>query len=286
MRGRNALRRPLAPEGGAGYDRAMTTLSAAAAAILHAADPAEKCRLTRALAAQWFAGALPAVGDTRPPDRPARPDRPQLLPPRDMPKRAYGGPRGRVALIHALAHIELNAIDLAWDIVCRFPHEAMPKEFLDDWVQVAVDEAEHFEMLARLLDRLGSAYGELPAHDGLWQAAEKTADDLMARLVVVPMTLEARGLDTTPATMERLSRNGDDLTPPALEVIYHDEIRHVAAGVRWFTFLAGRRGLDPAQAYRDMMAARFPGGLKPPFNHAARAEAGFPRPWYEAQARE
>ncbi|HSV30004.1 MAG TPA: ferritin-like domain-containing protein [Candidatus Omnitrophota bacterium] len=263
----------------------MTTLAQAAIEVLTTADPAEKCRLTRQHAEAWFSGAIRERGDTLPPDRPARPERPELLAPKDMPKRAYGGDRGRIALVHALAHIELNAIDLAWDIVCRFPGDDMPKGFIDDWVQVAVDEAEHFEVLERLLNRWGAAYGDLPAHDGLWQAAEKTADDLLARFTVVPMTLEARGLDTTPATMAKLARNGDTETPPALDVIYHDEIKHVAAGVRWFVHMAEKRGLDPLETFHRIHAERFPGGLKPPFNHEARAEAGFPREWYEALAR-
>ncbi|MGE4280969.1 MAG: ferritin-like domain-containing protein [Magnetospirillum sp.] len=263
----------------------MTTLSQAAVAALLAADPAEKCRLTRDIAARWRDGALDGVGDTPPPDRPARPERPQLLPPKDMPKRAYKGDRGRIGLLHALAHIELNAIDLAWDIIARFTAEDMPKGFYDDWIQVAVDEALHFQMLEELLASLGAAYGDLPAHDGLWQAAEKTADDLAARLVVVPMTLEARGLDTTPATMERLARNGDTLTPPALDVIYQDEITHVAAGVRWFKHLAEKRGWHGKAEYHRLMAERFPGGLKAPFNHPARAEAGFDQDWYEELAK-
>jgi uncharacterized ferritin-like protein (DUF455 family) len=263
----------------------MSSLTEAASSILGTADPAEKCRLTREAAAERRRGLLDEVGEAPPPARPARPQRPPLLPPKEMPKRSYGGDRGRIGLIHALAHIELNAIDLAWDIICRFTADAMPAAFCDDWIQVAVDEAVHFELLQDLLGRLGTSYGDLPAHDGLWQAAEKTDDDLMARLVVVPMTLEARGLDTTPATMERLHRNGDSLTPPALDIIYHDEIRHVAAGVRWFTFLAERRSLDAGEAYRRLMAERFPAGLKPPFNHEARAEAAFPRDWYESVAR-
>jgi uncharacterized ferritin-like protein (DUF455 family) len=263
----------------------MNTLADAAIQVLTTADPAEKCRLTRLHAQAWFDGAISERGTALPPDRPARSDRPVVMAPKDMPKRAYGGDRGRIALLHALAHIELNAIDLAWDIVCRFPGDAMPKGFLDDWVQVAVDEAEHFEVLEKALNQLGSGYGELPAHDGLWQAAEKTADDLLARFVVVPMTLEARGLDTTPATMEKLARNGDTVTPPVLEVIYKDEIKHVAAGFRWFVHLAEKRGLDPKATFHALHAERFPGGLKPPFNHEGRAEAGFPRDWYEPLAR-
>ena len=263
------------------------TLSQAACTVLATADAAEKCRLTRAFAEDWRSGRISELGDTPPPDRPARPERPQLLPHKEMPRRSYGGDRGRISLIHALAHIELNAIDLGWDIVARFGRkESMPREFLDDWVRVALDEAVHFEMLQALLNKMGADYGDLPAHDGLWQAAEKTADDLMARLAVVPMTLEARGLDTTPSTIAKLARNGDTLTPPALDVIYHDEIRHVAAGVRWFAHLAGRRGEDGAQTFHRVMAERYPAGLKAPFNHEARAEAGFPRDWYEPLARQ
>ena len=253
--------------------------------VLAAADPAEKCRLTRDFAAQWREGRITEIGDSLPPDRPGRPERPQLLAPREMPRRSYGGDKGRIGLIHALAHIELNAIDLGWDIIARFNHEHLPRDFASDWVQVALDEVVHFEMLEKLLNTLGSTYGDLPAHDGLWQAAEKTADDILARLVVVPMTLEARGLDTTPGTVDKLARNGDTMTPPALDIIYRDEIRHVAAGVRWFTFVAERRGLDPKATYQQRMNERYPAGLKAPFNHEARAEAGFPRDWYESMAR-
>ncbi len=261
------------------------SLSDAARTVLATADPREKCRLTRGFAADWREGRITGLGDTPPPERPARPDRPVLLAPREMPRRSYGGERGRIGLIHALAHIELNAIDLGWDIVARFGPDDMPKAFLDDWVRVALDEARHFEMLDELLQRMGAAYGDLAAHDGLWQAAEKTADDILGRLAVVPLTLEARGLDTTPATIAKLTANGDTLTPPALEVIYNDEIRHVGAGARWFRFIAERRGLDPAATYHAVMAERYPAGLKAPFNHAARAEAGFPRDWYEPLAR-
>ena len=264
----------------------MLTLSDAAITVLTTAAPVEKCRLTREFAAQWREGRISKTGSALPPARPARPERPEVMAPKHMPKRTYGGVTGRVALLHALAHIELNAIDLAWDVVSRFPHEAMPKEFFDDWVQVALDEAEHFHMLEQLLNTLGAAYGDLPVHDGLWQAADKSAHDLMARLALVPMTLEARGCDTTPVTMMKLESNGDHITPPILDVIYHDEIRHVAAGVRWFRHLADKRGLEPEGAYHGLLAELYPGGLKPPFNHDARAKAGMPRHWYETAGRQ
>ena len=263
----------------------MTTLSQAACTVLTTADPLEKCRLTRAFSEDWTCGRITEIGNTLPPPRPARPDKPQLLPFKEMPRRSYGGDRGRISLLHALAHIELNAIDLGWDIIARFIAEDLPKPFYDDWVRVALDEAVHFEMLEDLLNRLGAHYGDLPAHDGLWQAAEKTADDIMARLAVVPMTLEARGLDTTPATMDKLSRNGDNLTPPALHIIFHDEINHVAAGVRWFAFMADKRGQEGEAAFHGWMKQRYPAGLKAPFNHEARAMAKFPRDWYEKLAR-
>lgn len=263
----------------------MTTLTEAACIVLTTSDPAEKCRLTREFSEDWREGRITEIGDTPPPDRPARPEQPQLLPFKEMPRRSYGGDRGRVSLIHALAHIELNAIDLGWDIVARFVTDELPKAFYDDWVRVALDEARHFLMLEDLLHTFGARYGDLPAHDGLWQAAEKTADDLMARLAVVPMTLEARGLDTTPPTMDKLLRNGDTLTPPILDIIFNDEIHHVAAGVRWFSFLAKRQGEDGETAFHAKMDERYPAGLKAPFNHEARAKANYPRDWYEKLAR-
>lgn len=258
------------------------TLTDAACTVLAAPHPPDKMRLTREIAQAWASGAIAGIGSAAPPARPARPQQPPLLPPREMPKRGYSGDGGRIALIHALAHIEFNAVDLAWDIVARFTADNLPPAFYRDWIQVAADEALHFEMLNDLLRGLGSEYGALPAHDGLWQAATKTADDLLARLAVVPMTLEARGLDTTPATVLRLRRNGDAVTADALDIIYRDEITHVAAGCRWFRHICARRGLDPAARFPILIAERFPGGLKPPFSHDARAQADFPRPWYEA----
>jgi uncharacterized ferritin-like protein (DUF455 family) len=227
------------------------------------------------------------IGATVPPLRPARPDRPYLVVPRDMPKRRnFGSLSGRVALLHALAHIELNAIDLAWDIIARFAGTPLPRAFYDDWVVVAAEEAEHFALLASRLGALGTSYGDLPAHDGLWEAAAATAHDLLARLAVVPLVLEARGLDVTPEMIRRLERAGDDATAALLDRIYRDEIGHVAVGMRWFHWLCSERGCDPVVAFRDRVRRHFTGALKPPFNRAARDAAGFPPDFYEPLARE
>ena len=178
-----------------------------------------------------------------------------------------------------MAHIELNAINLAWDIVARFG-AAMPRAFADDWVGVAAEEAEHFALLAERLGALGAAYGDVPAHDGLWESAQTTADDLAARLAVVPLVLEARGLDVTPAMIARLEAVGDDASAAVLRRIYADEIGHVATGRRWFQWVCDRDGTEPGARWRALVAARFNGALKPPFNDEARGRAGFPPDWY------
>ncbi len=233
-------------------------------------------------AAAWRSGAIGEIGAARPPDRPARPARPIVLPPRDRPKRrAAGGTATRIALLHAVAHIELNAIDLAWDLIARFGDAGLPVDFFDDWVGVAAEEAGHFQLLAERLTALGSAYGALPAHDGLWEAAAGTAHDMLARLAVVPLVLEARGLDVTPEMIRRLGRAGDAESAAILARIYRDEIGHVAAGRRWFEFLCRERGLDPPAAFHANVRRYFTGELKPPFNRAARDEAGFPANFYE-----
>lgn len=260
------------------------TLAEGAVAILGAAAPADKVRLSAALAARWRSRRLP-IGRADPPPRPARPVRPLLLPPRDMPKRRnFGTTAGRIALLHALAHIELNAIDLAWDLVARFGDPALPVEFFADWVGVAGEEATHFGLLSARLAALGAAYGSLPAHDGLWEAAAATADDPVARLAIVPLVLEARGLDVTPAMIGRLERAGDRESAAVLGRIYRDEIGHVAAGVRWFGFFCRARRIDPEAAFRAAVECRFTGMLKPPFNRRARDAAGFPAAYYESSA--
>ena len=258
-----------------------TSLTSGAVAILATADPMSKASASRRLAELWDAGGL-EVGCSVPPARPARPQRPQLRPPKEMPKRrAFGSLAGRVALLHALAHIELNAIDLAWDIIARFSREPLPRGFFDDWVGVAAEEAHHFELLAQRLADFGAHYGDLPAHDGLWESAAATAGDVLARLAVVPLVLEARGLDVTPEMAATLERVGDRESAAVLRRIYRDEIDHVAAGVRWFDEICCARGLIPEVTFRELVRRYFKGELKPPFNQEARAAAGFPARYYE-----
>lgn len=248
------------------------------------ADPAAKTQASLDAARAWRCGAIAAVGDTLPPDRPARPERPLLHPPAAMPRRRLGGRQGRVAMLHAIAHIELNAIDLAWDLIGRCVGLDLPRAFFDDWVSVAHDEARHFRALSDRLDQLDACYGDLPAHDGLWEAAERTRDDPLARLAIVPLVLEARGLDVTPPMIERLERAGDPESAAILQMIYTEEIGHVAAGMRWFQHMCRLRNLAPRQAWQQLVARYFAGQLKPPFNRDARDQAGFPVEFYDSDS--
>jgi uncharacterized ferritin-like protein (DUF455 family) len=260
------------------------TVAQAARAILLEADPKAKMRSARAAARAWRHGALGHEFDVAMPDSPARPERPPLLAPSQMPKRGRGGSeRGRVAMLHALAHIEFSAIDLAFDLAGRFGAD-FPPDFIDDWFSVGADEAMHFALLDRRLRNLGSAYGDLPAHDGLWEAAAATAGDPLARLAVVPMVLEARGLDVTPAAVARFEAAGDTRSAAILGRIYRDEIRHVAAGSKWFRRGCESRRIEPVGTWKRLVGAHFRGALKPPFNDSARDEAGLSRDYYMALA--
>jgi len=254
------------------------TLADRIVGVLGTADATAKANAARAAFADWRAGLIPDIGRAVPPDRPKRPMKPVLLMPRDMPKRGRAQTeRGRIALLHAVAHIELNAVDLAADILVRFPNAKPPLPFFNDWLSVLDDEARHFLMLSDRLATLGAAYGDLPAHDSLWQAAQDTADNLLARLAVVPLVLEARGLDVTPAMIDSLKKAGDNDSVVVLNVIYRDEIGHVAVGRKWFEhFCIG----EPEQTWRDLVAQHFRGAVKPPFNDEARSEAGFGMGYY------
>jgi len=263
-------------------------LSHAIRAALLTGEASAKVFAARQVARAWRLGRLRfdlGDDDAAPmPDRPAWPDDLDLLPPSQMPKRGKGGSeRGRIALWHALAHIEFVAIDLALDIVGRFGGQ-MGEEFASDFLGVAADEAMHFALLDRKLASLGSHYGALPAHDGLWQAARDTAGDVGARLAVVPMVLEARGLDVTPATRDRVASSGDSRGAAILQRILDDEIRHVSLGTKHFSRVAAARGENPPELWRKLVESHFAGVIKPPFNDSARRSAGLSLEFYGALA--
>lgn len=260
------------------------SVAEAARAVLDAAEPLAKVKAARAAARDWRLGRLAHRFNVAMPDRPARPATPELLPPNRMPRRGRGGSeRGRIALIHALAHIEFAAIDLAFDLVGRFG-AGFPPGFTDDWMKVGADEAMHFALLDRRLKRLGSHYGAMPAHDGLWDAAAETAHDVLARLAVVPMVLEARGLDVTPATIDRFETVGDMDTARILRRILNDEVDHVRAGRIWFESACLECGFVPETTWQALVRRHFRGVLKPPFNDSARDSAGLTRDYYQALA--
>jgi uncharacterized ferritin-like protein (DUF455 family) len=271
-------------------DRTPPNLHDEAVAILQTPDASEKAALSRCLAKKWRDGTIVALGCARAPNRPARPSAPVLSAPRDVPRRRINkNVVGRTALLHALAHIELNAIDLAWDILVRFAVSGalapkLVRDFADDWVLVADEEAKHFLLLNERLNELGSYYGALNAHDGLWEAAAKTAHDLCARLAIVPLVLEARGLDVTPPMIEKLNKAEDIESAAILDVIHRDEITHVAIGHKWFEWVCLHNGQDPAQYFQTLVRQYYKGSLKAPFNRTSRDLAGFPANYYEPLA--
>jgi uncharacterized ferritin-like protein (DUF455 family) len=205
--------------------------------------------------------------------RPGLPARLRLVDPLSVPKRRPGTEAGKKAFVHALAHIELNAVNLAWDCVWRF--RGMPRAFYDDWVGVAAEEAEHFDLLQTRLVELGADYGDLPAHDGLWEMAEKTRHDLAARMAMVPRVLEARGLDVTPGMIERMQRQGDERSAAILRVIYEQEIGHVEIGSRWFRHACREQGFDPSAHFSTLLERYMKGRIRGPLNVEARRSAGF-----------
>lgn len=261
------------------------SIAQAIRAALLTGEARAKVMATRAVARDWRLGRLAFAFDVAMPDEPARPARPELLPPAQMPRRRKGGSeRGRIALWHAVAHIEFVAIDLALDMAGRFgpaiaerQGEAAAREFVSDFLSVAADEAMHFALLDRKLRTLGSSYGALPAHGGLWQAAHDTRHDVMARLAVVPMMLEARGLDVTPGMMARVREHGDERGARILQRILDDEIRHVRFGAKRFDELCRANDENPQETWRNLVERHFGGRLKPPFNDSARIAAGLSR---------
>ena len=244
-------------------------------AALMLRDPTDKVATARALYSAWHEGELertPAEAVRRV-EVPGRPDRPELVHPREVPQRRLASDEGRAALVHAIAHIEFNAINLALDAVYRF--RDMPEGFYGDWLQVAAEEAYHFSLLRDRLAELGHTYGDLPAHNGLWEMAVKTDHDVLVRMALVPRVLEARGLDVTPGMMERLRQVGDERTVALLEIILRDEIGHVAIGSRWYAYACRQRGVDPQETFLALLDQYMTGRLRGPFHEEARRQAGF-----------
>lgn len=264
----------------------IASLRAGATAAIAASDLAQKTGLAQETARRWHQRRLSLRSPLDPalPERPGRPEKPELVRPGHTEKRSLHTVPGRIAMLHALAHIELNAVDLALDIVARFASEPVPHSFFDGWMQVAFEEAKHFNLVCDRLRALGADYGDLPAHDGLWQAAHSTRNDLTARLAVVPLILEARGLDVTPSLQDKMRETGDLDSAEVLRIIYEDEKGHVAIGAKWFRFLCARERKDPAKTFQALVRANFRGALKAPFNDIARAEAGLTPSFYRALA--
>ena len=258
-----------------------------ARAVLTAADPDDKTAAAHHMSKMWDEQRLsPMVALDSLPARPNRPNQPELVSPKQLKRRRLGTQAGRAALLHAVAHIEFNAIDLAADMIARFSlapelSDEDRKAFISDWVSVCDDEARHFALVNTRLNQMDYHYGALPAHDGLWQAAQATKGNIIARLVIAPMVLEARGLDVTPAMITKLREVSDHHSADILQIIYDDEIGHVAAGARWFHAICTAQSLTPIDTFHSTVRRYFNGLLKPPFNRAARDLAGMPLSYYE-----
>jgi len=247
--------------------------------VLDCSDPIRKAEQVRDLFALWKNDPVLPTEYPCSNDIPGRPDKPELVPPNEVPRRRLGSEQGKAALMHAVAHIEFNAINLALDMICRFSEDKLLEEpiiltdFLSDWLSVAADEARHFQMIYHFLQERGFTYGSFPAHDGLWDAARATSHDLAARLAIAPMVLEARGLDVTPQIIEKLRKNNESEAIEILKVILEEEVQHVFFGTKWFNFVAKARFKEPISYFQDLVRSHFKGKLKKPFNKSARLEA-------------
>lgn len=253
----------------------MTTVQSAAFAALSASEIVEKIKLTHDAAARIACGELSfahphAIAELSTPGRPARPE---LVNARELHARKLGSVEGRAVLLHAVAHIEFNAINLAWDAIYRFP--GMPEQYYLDWASVAEDEARHFELLAARLQQLGYSYGDFPAHNGLWDMAQRTKTDLLTRMALVPRLLEARGLDVTPGMISKLRAVGDPASVQVLEVILQEEVRHVAIGSVWFAHACAQQGVGVGDTFLALLRTHAAGMVRGPFNRIARLNAGF-----------
>lgn len=251
----------------------MFDWQAPALTALQAKDPEEKCHLVHTLWHQCADQPLAPVEQCLAPEQPGRPVQPELVHPNSVPRRRLGSDKGRAALVHAVAHIEFNAINLALDAALRFAD--MPEAYYRDWLSVAEDEARHYELLAKRLADLDCCYGDLPAHNGLWEMAMATSSDVMMRMALVPRVLEARGLDVTPGMIGRLISAGDEQTVAALRVILAEEERHVAIGSHWFQWICKQRDLPPQATFLHLLREHYQGQIAGPFNEDARLRAGF-----------
>lgn len=241
------------------------------------ADMDEKVSLTKAVAASFSRGELYLDSDDIPQEiaEPGRPACLKLVDFKGLPQRKLSTKEGRAALIHSLVHIEFNAINLAWDAAYRF--RAMPAEYYADWCRIAAEEAYHFQLLRQHLKGLGYDYGDFPAHDGLWDMAMASREDVLVRMAVIPRTMEARGLDVTPGIRQKLQQSGDTEAAKILDIILADEIGHVQVGTRWFVYECERRGLDREQTFYDIIDLYMQGQIRKPLYHEARMQAGFTR---------
>ena len=235
----------------------------------------EKLESTERLYELWKSGGLSSESMNQPdPIRQAgHPHKPELVPPRELKRRRLGSPEGHASMLHAIAHIEFNAINLALDAVYRF--REMPIAYYDDWLRIADEERYHFQLVRERLNQLGYEYGDFPAHNGLWETAEKTASDPLLRMALVPRILEARGLDVNPGIMDKLASIGDQQSVETLKIILRDEVGHVKAGTRWFHHLCGKRGVDPEETFESLVREHMAYVIRGPFYLPGRVEAGF-----------
>jgi len=253
----------------------MSEMRSLARECLMQSDVDEKLRLVQRLSGLWKSASLVLDRESLPPVQlvPGWPETPQLVPAGKVRKRGFGTQEGRAAMMHAIAHIEFNAINLALDAVQRFA--GMPEQFYSDWLRVAEEEVYHFELIRAHMRHLGADYGDYPAHGGLWEMCDKTAHDVLVRMALVPRVLEARGLDVTPGIQEKLTQAGDDNAVSLLDIILRDEIGHVEVGNRWYNYLCTQRGLEPVGYFLQLLDQYYPRGLYGPFNIDARRDAGF-----------
>lgn len=237
-------------------------------------DPWQKAQATQALyRTVKQQGCVITTNDIEVPTVPGRPEQPKLVSPRDLPRRRNNQQTGHATLIHAICHIEFNAINLALDALARFAE--LPDAYYHDWLQVAYEESTHFDMLSEHLISMGFSYGDFPAHDGMWEMAQKTHHDPLTRMALVPRVLEARGLDVTPSMMNKLRKSGDLRAVEILELILREEVGHVKVGTDWFNYLCAQRDMDPFTTFKELLETYFNGEIRGPFHTEARIEAGF-----------